>query len=108
MYSDSIGQFLLLIGTALIGLAIGGSYAGYKSYSSGNRGWELAKDIAIGSAIGAGVGLIVGGAASVLLTASATSSCGAVWTGFKALGCAYSLGGPVGAQLLWEILQLIG
>ncbi len=97
MYTDSTGYFPLLIATALIGLAIGGSYAGYKSYNSGNRGWDLAKDIAIGSAIGAGVGLIAGGAASVLLTASTTSSCGAVWTGFKALGWSYSLGGPVGA-----------
>ena len=63
---------------AAIGLICGATYAGITSYESGNRGWNLVGDIALGGLIGGiagfAVGSVLGAGVSGLLTGSFVSS----------------------------------
>ena len=68
-YTDESGEGIIAIIAVLVVCAvIGGTIGGVVSYNNGNTGWDLTKDIILGTAIG----LAAGGA---------IVSCGAVYAG---------------------------
>lgn len=66
-YTDESGEGIIAIIAVLVVCAvIGGTIGGVVSYNKGNTGWDLAKDIILGTAMGfagGGLSLAVGGAA---------------------------------------------
>ena len=92
-YTDPDGNAFFLV-TGGIGAGIGAIYGAVKSYrDTGSVDWkEVAKDAAIGGAIGMGAGA----AASLVLAGSATATTGTVIAGAKAAATAtFGAGGTV-------------
>ena len=81
-YADPSGHMAFWLAAGLfvagLGLIAGGAYAGISSYESGDRGWNLVGDIALGGLIGGiagfAIGASLGAGASGLLTGSFVSS----------------------------------
>lgn len=63
-YADPSGHMAFWLAAGLImagiGLIGGAAYAGISSYNAGNRGWNLAGDIALGGLIGSAAGFAIG------------------------------------------------
>jgi len=97
MNIDPTGYLAFWVLTMLIGAVAYGAYRGVKAYNSGKKDWDIVKEVTIGAIVGGLVGALVGAFASVALTAKASSSCVAVWKGFKTLGYLYSVGGSAAA-----------
>ena len=72
MYCDYNGYSLLAIGIILATTAlIGGTVGGVVAYNNGFRGWDLVKSIALGATIGLAVGGAIVATAAVMVGASA-------------------------------------
>ena len=80
MYVDPSGHAFIAALLISMGIAalIGGATAGYSAYQSGERGWDLVADIAVGAIFGAAVGatIALGGAAGLAATGASVAGFG--------------------------------
>lgn len=89
-YTDESGEGIIAIIAVLVVCAvIGGTIGGVVSYNNGNTGWDLAKDIILGTAMGfagGGLSLAVGGAAVTVFAHGAKTVLGIASIRVAAIG----------------------
>ena len=105
MYIDPSGKFAWLILFFVAGIIIGGIIGGSISYAKGNRGWDVVKDILLGSAVGFatfGAGLALVG---VLL--GATIGIGFTIAGVTAAQM-FAIGAVAFNAFAWLVSPIIG
>lgn len=111
-YTDESGEGIIAIIAVLVVCAvIGGTIGGVVSYNKGNTGWDLTKDIILGTAMGfAGGGLLmaVGGAGIMVFSSGAKIIFGVSALRVSAIGLlTYNLAATVIAPLYGIKMQAI-
>ncbi len=111
-YTDESGEGIVAIIAVLVVCAvIGGIIGGVISYNKGNTGWDLTKDIILGTAMGfagGGLSLAVGGAGIMVFSSGAKIVFGVSALKVSAIGLlTYNLAATVIAPLYGIKMNII-